>query len=278
MKKETTILLECPPYFLHYGGMKSIISWNVNGIRAAEKKGFLDWLKKEAPDILCLQETKAEKGQLPPALTEPEFENGVKYKTWWSSAEKKGYSGTAVFCRETPLAVEKMGVKDFDREGRITATHFDEFSVISAYFPNSQEGGARLQYKLEFCAAIKEYCDKLVLSGRNIILCGDYNIAHKAIDLANPKSNEKNPGYLPEERAWMDTFTGAGYTDTFRSFCGEPGMYSWWSYRFKAREKNIGWRIDYHCVNQGFMREVKNSLILSDVQGSDHCPVKLELK
>lgn len=278
MKKETTILLESQAGFLHYGRMKSIISWNVNGIRAAEKKGFLEWLETEAPDILCLQETKAEKGQLPPSLTEPEFKNGIKYKTWWSSAEKKGYSGTAVFSKEEPLSVENMGIKDFDREGRVTIAHFDKFSVISAYFPNSQDGGARLPYKLEFCAAIKEYCDKLVSGGKNIILCGDYNIAHKPIDLANPKSNEKNPGYLPEERAWMDSFTEAGYIDTFRSFCEEPGMYSWWSYRFNAREKNIGWRIDYHCVNPGFMKQVKNSVILTDVFGSDHCPVKLELK
>lgn len=258
--------------------MKSIVSWNVNGIRAAEKKGFLDWLGVEAPDVLCLQETKAEKGQLPPSLIEPEFPGGLKYKTWWASAEKRGYSGTAVFCREEPLSVEIMGEKDFDREGRVITAHFDTVSVISAYFPNSQEGGARLPYKLEFCQAIREYCDKLVSSGKNVVLCGDYNIAHKPIDLANPKTNEKNPGYLPEERAWMDSFTEAGYIDTFRAFCTEPEKYSWWSYRFNAREKNIGWRIDYHCVNPRFMPEIKNSLILSDVFGSDHCPVKLELK
>ena len=258
--------------------MKSVVSWNVNGVRAAEKKGFLSWLKEERPDILCLQETKAEKKQLSRELAAPEFEGGARYKTWWFSAEKKGYSGTALFSREEPLAVEPLGVHDFDVEGRAAIAHFDGLSVISAYFPNSQEGGARLSYKLEFCACIKEYCDSLVAKGRDVILCGDYNIAHKPIDLANPQANEKNPGYLPEERAWMDSFVAAGYVDTFRTFCAEPGMYSWWSYRFNAREKNIGWRIDYHCVNPQLMPKVESSCILSGVYGSDHCPVKLILK
>ncbi len=258
--------------------IKSIVSWNVNGVRAAEKKGFLDWLKDEKPDILCIQETKAERAQLSSSLLSPRLENGASYKSWWHSAQKKGYSGTAIFSKFEPLEVTPLGIDDFDCEGRVTAAHFEDFSVISAYFPNSQEGGARLSYKLEFCAAIKEYCDTLVTSGRNIILCGDYNIAHKPIDLANPQSNEKNPGYLPEERAWMDVFTAAGYTDTFRAFCKDSGMYTWWSYRFNAREKNIGWRIDYHCVNEQFMPKVESSSILADVYGSDHCPVKLTLK
>ena len=213
---------------MHYVQMKSIVSWNVNGIRAAEKKGFLEWLKGESPDILCLQETKASLDQLPARLAAPEFEGGAKYKTWWFSAQKKGYSGTALFSKEEPLEVEPLGASEFDDEGRVTAAHFDGLSVISAYFPNSQEGGARLSYKLEFCACIREYCDNLAARGQSLVLCGDYNIAHKPIDLANPKSNEKNPGYLPEERAWMDSFTEAGYIDTFRTFCSEPEMYSWW--------------------------------------------------
>lgn len=258
--------------------MKTIVSWNVNGIRAADKKGFSEWLKTEAPDILCLQEIKAEPGQLPPDLTAPDFGGGLRYRTWWSPAKKKGYSGTAIFAREEPLDTGPLGVPEFDAEGRVTAAHFDGFSVISAYFPNSQDGGARLSYKLEFCAAIREYCDKLAAGGRNLVLCGDYNIAHKPIDLANPAGNEKNPGYLPEERAWMDSFLQAGYVDTFRTFCAEPHRYSWWSYRFHAREKNIGWRIDYHCVNPGFLPQVADSRILHDVYGSDHCPVKLVLR
>jgi len=254
--------------------MKSVVSWNVNGIRAVEKKGMLDWFAGELPDVLCLQETKAHKGQVSEELAGPSF-GDVTYKSWWSSAKKAGYSGTAIYSRTEPEDVRFLGVPEFDDEGRVTIASFPEADVISAYFPNSQEAGARLGYKLDFCAAIRAECDRIVAAGRNVILCGDYNIAHKPIDLANPKSNEKSPGYLPEERAWMDTFIGAGYVDTFRAFCDEPHRYSWWSYRFHAREKNIGWRIDYSCVNPGFMDRVETSAILADVMGSDHCPVKI---
>jgi exodeoxyribonuclease-3 len=254
--------------------MKSIVSWNVNGIRAAEKKGLLEWLERESPDVLCLQETKAHKGQLVEELINPVLPTGT-YKSWWSSAKKAGYSGTAIYSKTEPLEVRTLGYSEFDDEGRVVMAEFPEAVVISAYFPNSQEEGARLGYKLDFCAAILETCDRLVASGKNIILCGDYNIAHKPIDLANPKTNEKNPGYLPEDRAWMDTFTGAGYVDSFRAFNGAAGQYSWWSYRFHAREKNIGWRIDYNCVNASFMPKVKGASILSDIYGSDHCPVKI---
>jgi len=254
--------------------MKSIVSWNVNGIRAVEKKGFLDWLALESPDVLCLQETKAHRGQLTQELIEPVLSTG-NYRSWFSSAKKAGYSGTAIYSKTEPLDVRTMGYPEFDDEGRVIMAEYADAVVISAYFPNSQEAGARLGYKLDFCQAMLETCDKLVASGKNIILCGDYNIAHKPIDLANPKTNEGNPGYLPAERAWMDAFTAAGYVDTFRSFCAEPKQYSWWSYRFHAREKNIGWRIDYTCVNPTFMPRVTGSVILSDVHGSDHCPVKL---
>lgn len=257
--------------------MNSIISWNVNGIRAVEKKGFLDWLNSENPDVLCIQETKAKKEQLRNELIFPDLPKG-KYYTYWSSAVKAGYSGTAIFSKTEPLSVQTMNIKEFDDEGRALIAEFEEVLIISAYFPNSQEGGARLGYKLDFCSAILEFCNSLVKKGKNIILCGDYNIAHKPIDLANPKANEKNPGYLPEERAWMDKFTGSGYTDTFRKFCSAPECYTWWSYRFKAREKNIGWRLDYHCVNDGFLPKVKDSIILNGVTGSDHCPVKLIIK
>lgn len=257
--------------------MKTIVSWNVNGIRAAEKKGFLDWLDRESPDVLCLQETKAHKGQVSPELSEPVLASGT-WKSWWSSAKKAGYSGTAIYSKTEPLDVRASGFPEFDDEGRVVIAEYPEASVISAYFPNSQEAGARLGYKLEYCAAILEICDGLVAKGKNVILCGDYNIAHKPIDLANPKANEGNPGYLPEERAWMDAFTKAGYVDTFRAFCAEPGQYSWWSYRFHAREKNIGWRIDYQCVNPALMPRVESSVILKDVLGSDHCPIKLTLR
>lgn len=254
--------------------MKTVLSWNVNGIRAAEKKGFIEWLSSAAPDVLCLQETKAHPNQLPEHLISPILAGGT-WKSWWSSAKKAGYSGTAIYSKIEPLNISTLGISEFDDEGRVLMADFNDVTIISAYFPNSQEAGARLGYKLEFCHAIKETCDNLRAHGRNIILSGDYNIAHKPIDLAHPKTNENNPGYLPEERAWMDDFTAAGYVDTFRQFCSAPSHYSWWSYRFKAREKNVGWRIDYHCVNPEFAPKVRSAQILPDVYGSDHCPVTL---
>lgn len=255
-----------------------IISWNVNGIRAVEKKGFVDWLRGEAPDILCVQETKARPDQLSEELLAPVDKEGRGYNTYWASAKKPGYSGTAIYTREEPLAVHTLGVPEFDDEGRVLAADFPSFTLICAYFPNSQDAGVRLDYKLAFCIAMKEYCDKLVAQGRHLVLCGDYNIAHKPIDLARPKENEGNPGYLPEERAWMDSFTGAGYVDSFRHYHpDEPDQYSWWSYRMRAREKNIGWRIDYHCVDGTFIDKVARAGIRSEVLGSDHCPVEIEL-
>lgn len=235
-------------------------------------KGFFEWLNREDPWIICLQETKAS-----PEILDESFLSPGSYTSCWSSAEKKGYSGTAVYTKTKPLSVRTMGIDDFDREGRVLALEFKDFILVNAYFPNSQEAGARLEYKLAFCNAMLDFCSDFVKTGRNVILCGDYNIAHKAIDLANPKANEGNPGYLPEEREWMDRFTGSGWTDTFRMFNPEPGQYTWWSYRMRAREKNIGWRIDYHCVNKGFSEKLKSSLIMNEVTGSDHCPVKLVL-
>ena len=252
--------------------MFNIISWNVNGIRAVEKKSFIPWLESTGADVVCIQETKANPSQLSEELLSP-----AGYKAYFSSAKKAGYSGTAIYSKTEPDSVFTLGIPEFDDEGRTTVAIFDNLAVISAYFPNSQDAGARLPYKLAFCDAMLEFCDKLVSEGKNIVLCGDYNIAHKPIDLANPKNNEKNPGYLPEERDWMTKFTSSGYVDTFRHFCAEPNQYTWWSYRFKAREKNIGWRIDYTCVNEGFLPKVKSSTILADVLGSDHCPVKIQL-
>jgi exodeoxyribonuclease-3 len=207
-----------------------IFSWNVNGIRAAEKKGFLPWLAASGGDLVCLQETKAYPGQLSPDLREPEG-----WHSYWASAKKAGYSGTAVYCRKKPEEVFTLGNPAFDDEGRVLGVRQGNLVVISAYFPNSQDAGARLGYKLAFCDAIFERCRDLVGQGRNVVLCGDYNIAHTPIDLARPRENEGNPGYLPEERAWMDTFTAGGFCDTFRHFCPEPGHYTWWSYRSTAR-------------------------------------------
>jgi len=204
--------------------------------------------------------------------------SGVPYKAYWASAKRPGYSGVALYTKTEPLDVRNLGIEEFDTEGRVLIADYPGFTLICAYFPNSQDQGARLSYKLDFCAAMMGACRKLVSAGRHIVLCGDYNIAHTPIDLARPKENEGNPGYLPEERAWMDRFTSDGFVDTFRNaHPGEGGHYSWWSYRMRAREKNIGWRIDYHCVDEAFINSVKSSIIRPDVEGSDHCPVEIEL-
>ncbi len=263
-----------------------IISWNVNGIRAVEKKGFAEWLLSSGADVVCIQETKANEGQLSPDLRSPcDIISGVSYKSFFNSAKRPGYSGTAIYCKTQPDAVENLGDPQFDDEGRVTIAKFGTVAVISAYFPNSQDGvdeatgkpnHPRLEYKLAFNRAIHKKCDELVAAGFNIVLCGDYNVCHKPIDIANPKANEKHAGYLQEERDWMESFINAGYIDSFRQFCSEPGMYTWWSYRFHAREKNIGWRLDYQCVNKEFASKLKNASILKDVLGSDHCPVLLE--
>ncbi|MFC1585007.1 exodeoxyribonuclease III [Fibrobacterota bacterium] len=253
--------------------MKTIISWNVNGIRACIKKGMWDWFLNSQPDIFLCQEIKAMPYQLGPEIVNP-----AGYHAYWQPAEKKGYSGTAAFSKQQPLSVSGFGSREFDCEGRLQVLDYDSFSLINAYFPNSQEAGKRLDYKLDFCNDIHKLCRKLCKKGKNLIICGDYNIAHKPIDLKYPKANEKNPGYLPEERAWMEKFTNAGFVDTFRMFNQEPGHYTWWSYRANARAKDIGWRIDYFCVNREFTSKVKECSILKKVLGSDHCPVLLRLK
>ena len=221
-----------------------IISWNVNGLRAVEKKGFAAWISACGADVVCIQETKARPEQLSDELRSPVCAAGGTYTSFFSSARRPGYSGTALYVRSAPDAFEILGDAAFDDEGRVSIAWYGTLAIISAYFPNSQDAGARLGYKLDFCHAIVAYCNALVAKGCDVVLCGDYNIAHQPIDLANPKANEKNPGYLPEERAWMDEFLAAGYCDTFRKFSAEPNQYTWWSYRFHAREKNIGWRID----------------------------------
>ncbi len=255
-----------------------ILTWNVNGFRSVVRNGFFDWLSKESPDVLCLQETKCNPSQLDESHLAP-----FGYQTYWHSAKKLGYSGVAVFCKTnktcTPKTVyEGIGISEIDDEGRVLVAEFEDFTLINAYFPNSQREHARLGFKLKFCKDMLKYCEKFKKAGRNIILCGDYNIAHKEIDLRNPKSNENNPGFLPQERAWMDEFLSNGYCDTFRNFIQEGGHYTWWSYRPGVRERNIGWRIDYHCVNERFLPAIEKSRILNSIYGSDHCPVELVLK
>jgi len=254
-----------------------IISWNVNGIRAVEKRGFINWLKKESPQILCLNETKAHPEQLSTELLNPAIKE-KQYFSYWASAKKKGYSGVAIYSKEEPQNVFFMNKPEFDDEGRTLVAEYKDFTLIAAYFPNSQDERKRLDYKLAFNDAMLKLCKSIVKKGRHFLLCGDYNVAHTSIDLARPKQNENSAGYLPEERAWMDKFLAAGFVDTFRHFHpGKTGHYTWWSYMGSARQNNVGWRIDYHCVDKGFLPKVKSSIIRPDVQGSDHCPVEIEL-
>jgi exodeoxyribonuclease III len=256
-----------------------VISWNVNGIRACAQKGLFDFVRASSPDILCLQETKAQPGQLGKEFFELADGSGRRYTSIFMSAARPGYSGTAIYSLREPDSVRAMGIEEFDAEGRVTIAGYGDLDVVSAYFPNSQDAGKRLDYKLRFCAAMLALCREISAAGRHVLVSGDYNIAHKPIDLANPQANEGNAGYLPEERAWMDEFTEAGFVDSFRAFCPDPGMYTWWTYRVKgARERNVGWRLDYHCVDPGLMPRVRSSAIMPSVTGSDHCPVAIEIE
>ncbi|GAB6191633.1 exodeoxyribonuclease III [Desulfocastanea catecholica] len=249
------------------------VSWNVNGIRAIEKKGFVTTLPDFDADVICLQETKAQPDQL-----SEELKNIPGYTSYWHSAERKGYSGVAFYSRIEPSAVHYgLGDAEFDCEGRVLTLEFDTFYLINIYFPNSGENLIRLDYKLRFNARLTAFAKELEAK-KAVILCGDFNVAHKEIDLKNPKSNVKNAGFTPEERAWMDSFVAAGYVDTFRIFNQEPEQYTWWSYRFSARANNIGWRIDYFCVSEGAKTKVKSAAILQDILGSDHCPVELHYR
>ena len=250
-----------------------ILSWNVNGIRAAYKKGFLDWLKEEDPDILCIQETKAHPDQLTDDLRNPEG-----YESYFSSAEKKGYSGVAIYTKQKPKKVEHgFGIKKFDSEGRILVAEYPKFVLMSIYYPNGKASAERLKYKMEFYDAFLKFTNKLKKQGKNIIVCGDVNTAHKEIDIARPKENEKISGFLPEERAWIDKFLSNGYLDTFRMFNNEPDNYTWWDQITRARERNVGWRIDYFYISESLKKKIKDAFIMSDVMGSDHCPIGIEI-
>lgn len=251
-----------------------ILCWNVNGIRAAEKKGLFLWLKKEAPDILCLQEIKATPEQLPPHLR-----NVPGYYTFWNPGERKGYSGVATFSKQNLTKVDMgFGREEFDSEGRILILTYPEFILMNIYFPNGKKNAERLQYKLDFYDEFLSLADTLKAKKKNIVVCGDFNTAHKEIDITRPKENEHISGFLPVERAWIDTFIDHGYVDTFRWFHTEPDQYSWWDLKTGARARNVGWRIDYFFVNKEFLPCVKAAFIMQDVQGSDHCPVGIELK
>jgi exodeoxyribonuclease-3 len=251
-----------------------IYSWNVNGIRAAEKKGFLDWMENIDADIVCLQETKAKEEQLSEALL-----NIPEYSAQWHSAEKPGYSGVVTYTRKEPSYVQKgLGIEKFDREGRVLISEYENFLLYNIYFPNGQMSQERLDYKLEFYENLLVILDEQVASNVNVVITGDWNTAHKEIDLARPKDNEKTSGFLPEERALIDKYIEHGYVDTFRYFHPEPDRYSWWTYRFGARSRNVGWRIDYFFVNEGFMDLVLEADIHDEIMGSDHCPISLVIK
>ncbi|MEE2765069.1 MAG: exodeoxyribonuclease III [Candidatus Neomarinimicrobiota bacterium] len=248
-----------------------LVSWNVNGVRAVVKKGLLDWLDYERPDILCIQETKAHIDQLSSEILE---DHG--YTTYWHSGERRGYSGVATFSREKPLFVQEgLGIEKYDREGRVLLTEHDGFLLYNIYFPNGQKDDIRLQYKLDFYDDLLPIINEQVESGNNVIVTGDWNTAHFPIDLARPKENVKTSGFMPVERERLDTYVDNGWVDTFRLFHQEPNRYSWWSYRMGARDRNIGWRIDYFFVNDNFSQNCLDADIHDGVMGSDHCPVSL---
>ncbi|RMD57964.1 exodeoxyribonuclease III [Candidatus Woesearchaeota archaeon] len=247
-----------------------LISWNVNGIRAILKKGFLDFVEEHSPDVLCLQETKARPEQVDLSLP--------GYEMFWNSAERKGYSGTAIFTRKKPLNVfYDMDMEEHDKEGRVITAEFDKFFLTTVYTPNSGRGLVRLDYRQRWDKDFLSFLKKLERK-KPVILCGDLNVAHKEIDLANPQANVKNPGFTPQERAGFDRLIASGFVDSFREHNKDPHNYTWWSYMFNARAKNIGWRIDYFVVSESLRNAFESSKIHSDVMGSDHCPVSLKLK
>ncbi len=251
----------------------TMLSWNVNGIRAAHRKGFLDWLTQATPDILCLQETRAEEVQLPAILAQPDG-----YHAFWNHCRrKKGYSGTGLLTRTEPLDVQfGLGVEEFDQEGRTIIARYPSFSLINCYFPNGGRDHKRVPFKMAFYDAFLAKCEELRRQGQALIFCGDVNTAHREIDLAHPKGNQKTTGFLPQERAWIDQVVETGYTDTFRHFYPDlTGQYTWWSVPTRSRERNVGWRIDYFFVADELIEQVTGAFILPDVTGSDHCPVGL---
>ncbi|MFM6976917.1 MAG: exodeoxyribonuclease III [Sphingobacteriaceae bacterium] len=251
-----------------------IITYNVNGIRSALSKDWLSWLQATQADVVCLQEIKA----TPDQITDLYLLEQMGYEHYWYPAEKKGYSGTAIFTKITPKHVEYgCGLVDYDREGRIIRADFDACSVMSTYFPSGSSGDERQGFKYRFLEDFQEYIDRLKIHYPKLVISGDYNICHRPIDIHNPKSNANSSGFLPEEREWMENFIQSGYIDSFRHFNAEPHHYTWWSYRAGARSKNLGWRIDYNLVSKDLEAHLKRSAILSEAKHSDHCPVLLEL-
>ena len=253
--------------------MMKIASYNVNGIRAALKKGFIEWLQSVGPDVLCIQETKANKEQVDVALFE---EAGYKYH-YWFSAQKKGYSGVALLCKQEPDHVEYgTGIDYMDFEGRNIRADFGDLSVMSMYLPSGSNND-RLEFKLTYMADFQKYADELRKTRPNLVVCGDYNICHEAIDIHNPVGLKNVSGFLPVEREWIGNFMESGFIDSFRHFNKEPHNYTWWSYRANARNNNKGWRLDYAMVNDSLKDRLKRAVILSEAKHSDHCPILIEI-
>ena len=251
--------------------MKKMISWNVNGLRSCLGKGFLEYLKESDADIFCIQESKLQEGQVELELP--------GYHQYWNYAEKKGYSGTAMFTKEEPVSVTYgLGIEEHDHEGRVITAEFPEYYVVTCYTPNSQDGLKRLDYRMQWEDAFRAYL-KALETKKPVIFCGDLNVAHQEIDLKNPKTNRKNAGFSDEERAKFTELLEAGFVDTFRYFYpDQEGIYSWWSFRFSARAKNAGWRIDYFCVSESLKDRLVDAKIHTEVLGSDHCPVELDIR
>lgn len=251
--------------------MKKMISWNVNGLRACVQKGFLDFFKEADADIFCIQESKLQEGQIELPLE--------GYHQYWNYAKKKGYSGTAVFSKEEPVSVAYgIGIEEHDQEGRVITLEFGTYYLVTVYTPNSQNELARLPYRMEWEEAFLAYLKGLE-EKKPVIFCGDLNVAHKEIDLKNPKTNRRNAGFTDEEREKFTKLTESGFIDTYRYFYpDQEGVYSWWSYRFRAREKNAGWRIDYFCVSESLRDSLRDARIHTEVMGSDHCPVELQIE
>lgn len=251
-----------------------IISYNVNGIRSAINKGLMEWLRATDADIVCLQEIKAE----PEQLNLLHFED-LGYKTYWYPAQKKGYSGVAIFTKQEPLHIEYgCGIEAYDQEGRILRIDFKNISIMSVYFPSGTSGDHRQDFKYQFLEDFSAYIEKLKKKHPNLIICGDVNICHKEIDIHNPVSNKNTTGFLPPERAWVTSFLESGFIDSFRYFNQEPHQYTWWSFRFNARKQNKGWRIDYILVSENLKDKMKRAAILKEAHHSDHCPTMLEIE
>ena len=253
--------------------MKKIVSYNLNGIRAALKKDFALWLKDYQPDMLCIQETKAQEDQIDKEVFEE-----LGYHSYWYSAQKKGYSGVGILTKEKPdNVIYGMNIEKYDNEGRFIRADYGDISLISVYHPSGSSGDTRQNFKIQWLNDFRTYISDLRKTRKKLIISGDYNICHKPIDINRPEKHKKSSGFLPEEREWMDTFVGDGFIDSFRYFCSDAERYSWWSYRANARAKNLGWRIDYHLVTENLEKNLKGADILANVKHSDHCPILIEI-